>query len=84
MIVGRPPPVDGEVLAILHGISVSRAKDWSKLIIESDNSQVIHALTQGVPTLASFGAIVDDCLAFKSFFRHIFFLVYSSIGQCVS
>lgn len=66
--MGCPRPVDGESLAIYYGLCMARDKGWSKVMIESDCLQVINCLSTDS---VSFGAIVESCLAFRSFFQQV-------------
>lgn len=72
-VVGRPRSVEVEALAILDGLSIARDKGWQHMLLESDCSQIVQALSRGGRTLESFGAVIDDCLMLKSYFQHISF-----------
>lgn len=72
-IVGRLVAVDGEALAVLHGLSVAQVHGWTKVVLESDCLQVVKSLASGSSSFASFGAILDSCYVFFPFFQSLSF-----------
>lgn len=84
-IVGRPRPVDGEALAIHHGLSVARDRGWTRILVESDCLQLVLVLSKGSSSFTSFGAIVDAfALAFIfRFFSSLFrFSLFVARATC--
>lgn len=66
--MGRPRVVEGEALAIFHGLSVAPERGWPKVVLEFDCLQVVKQLSSGSSSFTSYGAIVASCLdLFPSF-----------------
>lgn len=84
MIVGRPSPVDGEALAILHGLTVARAHGWTNVVMESDCLQLVNVLSSQSGSMASFGAIVDACLGFYDCFQALSFSFIRRSGNSLA
>lgn len=51
--------VNGEALAINHGLTVVRVQGWQEVILESDCLEVAHQLTSESRSLVAFGAITQ-------------------------
>lgn len=82
--MGRPKPVDGEALAILHALQVAVAHGWRKVIVESDCLQIINCLSSNSRSLASYGAILDACLDLNPCFDCITFCFIRRLGNSLA
>lgn len=80
-LVGRLRPVEGEALAIFHGISVACDKCWAKVKIESDYLQAITCLTNSVRS-STYGAIIDSCSEFRQFLSNFLFTLFVDQATC--
>lgn len=69
-ITGRPSPLDGEALAVYHGVLLARDIAWNQVIVETDCLQVFLSLScsSSSRSFISFGALLDACLADRVFF----------------
>lgn len=76
--------MDGEALAILHGLSVARERGWSKIMVESDCLKIVQHLNSGSSSLASFGAIIDSCLAYFPYFQSLSFHFIQRLGNTLA
>lgn len=74
-VAGRPAPMDGEAMAVYHGVLLARNKDWSRVIVETDCLHVFRSisLSSSSHSFLSFGALIDSCLAFRRFFQSLSF-----------
>lgn len=83
---GRPTPVDGEAMAVLHGVLLTRNKDWRQVVIETDSLQVFRSfsLPSNSRSLLSFGALIDDCLARRSSFQSLSFSFIRRLGNVLA
>lgn len=69
----RPAPVDGEAMAVLHGILLARDKQWSHVVIAKDCLQVFRSLSHDSSSSSSFGAFVEASLDSRHFFHSLSF-----------
>lgn len=71
---GIPPVVVGEARAALEGIRLANEKNWSEVVIEGDNSEIIAALQNRLddPKLV-YGALISSILHLFRYF--VLFLV---------
>lgn len=52
-VVGRPSPMVGEAMAVLHGVNKAKEKRWRDVIVETDCLPIYHALTSSEITHAT-------------------------------
>lgn len=83
-IVGRPRAVEGEALAVLHGLSVARDHGWMKVILESDCLQVVKQMSSLSSSFSSFGAIVDSCAELFPLFQSLSFSFIRRSGNMLA
>lgn len=74
-IKGRPTPMDGEALAVYHGVLLARDMAWTHVVVETDCYQVFHYLSSSLfsRSFISFGALIDACLVDRSHFVDLSF-----------
>lgn len=82
--MGRPSPVDGEAMTILNALELAKAKGWSNIVMEWDKLQVINILSAGQSSLATFGAIIESCFSFRSYFISLLFQFVKRSGNSLA
>lgn len=82
--IGCPNPVDGEALAVYHGLLKASTKGWMSIIMESDNLQVINILSHGASSLASYGAILDSYFMLLASFSSLSFNFVKCSGNLLA
>lgn len=83
-VVGRPKPVDGESIAILHGMKEAVRHGWRNVIFESDCLQLISCLSNSIRTLTSHGVFLDACYELRSFFLNSSFHFVRRAGNMLA
>jgi ribonuclease HI len=66
-------PFMAEAYALREGLSLAQFLGCNKIIIQSDNSQVIDTMKEGGFSATSSAAIFDDCRLLATGFREITF-----------
>jgi len=58
---GHPLAVEVEALAVLKAVEMAIDRGWKRVMIESDNLLIIHALNRNEEDFSSVGNIVHEC-----------------------
>lgn len=72
-IWGRPQSSNGEAMAILFGIQTAILHNWRTVTVETDCLPVHRYLVKQQCGLVSYGAILDDCIDYRSSFLSLSF-----------
>ncbi|GAV78998.1 RVT_3 domain-containing protein, partial [Cephalotus follicularis] len=77
-----PPSI--EAVAILHALKVSLEKGWRKIIIESDDENVLNEINASQPSLSLYGNVIEEIKSIVSSFIFCQFSWISRVGNKVA